>query len=412
LVNLEFSEATKTAAMTKTQAFNHLITDDNIETRDFGDWGYAVFSDHTNDKTYISVAYGEDVRRIPIDGDYAGGYITLRLPYGRDKRSLKILEHYNRGTEIYQNYFTSYGRDNIPTKRVEFVLEGALPKEYQPFGADRSYLSDDETFHIDRGNGWEGVNWFYTSMLSPSNGRTSELKLASFSSLGCRVYAAREDGIFNSTDYGLAVAASTADVTFLILDFEDVDDVPDFVKVGDDSLVGYSIGDERQGNQYEIFASKDLPATSAYYVDIFTGSSGARLETRKQYACRIQSSTVSFGERDDVFDLWHRFNFHELHNVVLQNRIYDTAIDTDETKKIHYSQMVYVEVNDFPLTPSAPAAMKCPALWIGFDKGLLHEDAGATGVWEDSWPFSVVHTAKEDFVGKFIMINQGYISLI
>ena len=97
-----------------------------------------------------------------------------------------------------------------------------------------------------------------------------------------------------------------------------------------------------------------------YYVD----------DGRIQYACRMENTSNTFSDVEDPYNLWHRVNHSDVHNVVLHNQIYGNESSTDG-EDIHYTCVVYG--SNF----SGDSNHKEDLVWVGFDP-----------TWSSLWPFT------------------------
>jgi len=341
--NTSFSNSTTTREDRKILAFGDLL-DSYFDVSDEDE--YHAFVDYGNRKTYVSVEVDPSKRRVPVDGDLVGYGVRLS---DINNKYYKILEHYDRGVEPGNYYYQGNHSENLETRRIEFVLDGVWEEgTFFRYDVGRTELTKEDSdgnkqYHVLRGD-FKNERWFNLGIFGKKHGRITKPKLQDLS----RVYCVKYD-LFNSG----------TDETVFIVQFDDLSQVPSFLQVDETILAGYYIGGTKQGNQYLIYESQQL-TSGPYYVN----------DGRYQYACRMENESNSFSDVNDPYNLWHRVNHSELHNVVLHNQIYESEGDTDGND-LHYTCVV--RGSNF----SEDTNHKEDLVWVGFDPS-----------WSALWPFT------------------------
>ena len=359
------------ANMVKTQAFgdiNHSLSSDIYSQKEY--WGYHIFVDYENKKTYISADFNSMNQTIPDDGECVG--YRAKINGVDSKSSFKIVGNYNRGIIKSKSLFKDFNDKTGNFYRIEFVLDGVIYKDQIK---NYDYVIEEEDYAIFSGNRLERI--FDISYFGERNGSVNKL---SISNIDGRVYAVK-DNLFSNNE------------TILILDFyknnisenwshnDNNDIIPSFlgdpsISLNDDALKGYLIGDNKQGYLYEIYSSKQLIDGDKYYVDD---------NNRIQYALRIENENNPLSNLKDPYNIWFRMDHVLLNNVAFSCEIYDT-IDANEGEPIHYSVKYFSD--DFT------EGSKEDVVWIGFEDGWIYDGLGDDASW--------VPSSKNDLIGKYI----------
>ena len=305
----------------KTQAFGDRVPDGlDLEMLNYDSgfqlygFGYDVFFDYVNKKTYVSFDMDEGQNVVPKDGEAVGHYLALRKDDGFSY--LKVIANYDRGYSPDRQHVSGYYNEKIGTKKVEFVLDGLV----EDIGSsEKAYYCSGDNYKIARNTYSNNIyNSIYLSLIGERNGKISNLDLGK---IGDRVYAVK-DTIFGT------------DKTILIIDFYKTNNtfnIPSFIteNSGINTLVGYEIGENNQGYNYKIVLSEPLSnyPNSSYYIysdDII------------QYVCALDDVP----EFQDPKDLWIRMDHTEMHNTEAYIcKIYDE--NNDIISPIQYSRVVY-----------------------------------------------------------------------